>query len=565
MCMMGQIVSAPSSPPPKDAAQITGKLSQTHSPPTRSLVWVPLLLAVSFGASLWLGYLSIEQQWRDRVASELESVLVREVAALEAATTYAPSAGFGTGGDTIIFDSEGRVISSGRGSTAPSFALRNPGGDTTIGFTSKRPVERQPLTAMASKALAGQSGINLDGYRNSAGVPVVGAWRWLPQLNRGVAAELPMIEAYKGIHSIYFVVLVTLAFLGSVASGSLTYGRVVKARNRQLRRAQRLGQYTLVSKIGEGGMGVVYVAKHVLLQRPTAIKLLSAANASENQIARFEREVQLTTRLSHPNTITIFDYGRTRDGTFYYVMELLDGASLAAIVDAVGKLHPARAVRTLMQVASALEEAHSSGLIHRDIKPGNIMLCNHGGKPDVAKLLDFGLVKDTAESNVHLTVDGSLTGTPLYLAPETITSGDADARSDIYSLGAVAYFLLTGEAVFDGFTLVETCGHHIHTVPPPPSERLGESLPEGLDQFVLDCLEKDPARRPQSASEVIARLSSCSTAEVWGEVEARQWWGEHGATLSPPKDGGSERPLTVNVHPKLPASKTGARRAEAVG
>ncbi len=237
-----------------------------------------------------------------------------------------------------------------------------------------------------------------------------------------------------------------------------------------------------------------------------------------------------TFKLTHPNTITIFDYGRTPDGVFYYAMELLDGATLEEIVAIDGAQPSARVATVLTQVAGALTEAHGIGLIHRDIKPANIILCERGGIPDVAKLVDFGLVKEIeAPAGIAVSAVNVLTGTPLYMAPEQIASPDrVDARTDLYALGAVGYFLLTGTHVFGGRTLVEVCSHHLHTEPVPPSERLGEAVDPQLEEIVLACLAKKQAARPDSAHELWARLSACRCADAWDTHRARAWWTKHG-------------------------------------
>jgi len=310
--------------------------------------------------------------------------------------------------------------------------------------------------------------------------------------------------------------------------------RVVYDLRREVRRALQLGQYTLEKKLGEGGMGVVYRARHSMMRRPTAVKLLHPDKAGENNLARFEREVQLTSQLTHPNTITIFDYGRTPDGVFYYAMELLDGATLSDVVAVAGPLPPGRVLKVLAEVAGALEEAHGVDFIHRDIKPANILLCSQGGKPDVAKLVDFGLVKDLASGeDAELTSTTSITGTPLYMAPESFTSPEqVDGRGDIYALGAVGYFMLTGEHVFVGKSVVELGSHHLHTEPEPPSKRLGKDVPDDLEAVLLACLAKDPSERPQSASDLLERLRSCRSAGQWGDVDAQTWWHEHREALN---------------------------------
>jgi serine/threonine-protein kinase len=318
----------------------------------------------------------------------------------------------------------------------------------------------------------------------------------------------------------------------------------------EVREARRLGQYVLERKIGEGGMGEVYRARHGMMRRPSALKLLRVDLAGENSLRRFEREVQLTARLTHPNTITIFDYGRTHDGVFYYAMELLDGANLDRIVAVDGPQPPGRVVRILSMACGALAEAHSIGLIHRDIKPANIMLCTQGGERDVVKLLDFGLVKDLevdpVDQDIKLTGANGLTGTPQYMAPEAILAPNSvDARTDIYTLGAVAYFLLAGSPVFEGRSILEVCGKHLHQKPEPLAAH-GIAIPAALEAVVLACLEKDADRRPQTAADLRQRLEAC-TVEPWDSESARLWWLKHQAELDrdvPPSLGG---PMTIAV------------------
>jgi eukaryotic-like serine/threonine-protein kinase len=248
--------------------------------------------------------------------------------------------------------------------------------------------------------------------------------------------------------------------------------------------------------------------------------------------------VQLTARLTHPNTIRIFDYGRTPDGIFYYAMEYLDGADLSDVVELSGPMPAGRVIHILDQVAGALTEAHGIGLIHRDVKPANIYLTEQGGVPDVAKVLDFGLVKQVGPSDGRdstlpaLSHADSFTGTPLYMAPEAITTPDSvDARTDIYSLGAVGYFLLTGQEVFTGRNVMEICGHHLHSMPALPSQRLGKPVPVDLEQLILACLEKEPRQRPQDARSLQQALRSCRDSRTWTEEDARRWFDTHGDAL----------------------------------
>jgi serine/threonine-protein kinase len=311
--------------------------------------------------------------------------------------------------------------------------------------------------------------------------------------------------------------------------------RVIYGLQREVRDARRLGQYTLGEKLGEGGMGVVYRAQHAMLRRPTAIKLLAPDRIGPDAVARFEREVQLTARLTHPNTIRVFDYGRTADGIFYYAMEYLEGANLADIVAAAGPLPAARVIHILEQTAGALAEAHQIGLIHRDIKPANIFLTEQGGMLDVAKVLDFGLVKELRPSDgehANVTRENSVTGTPLYMAPEALTApATIDGRADLYALGAVGYFLVTGQDVFTGSTTIEIFGKHLHTPPVPPSERLGRTVPSDLEQWIMTCLEKEPAHRPASARVLQRGLRTCRDAGAWSEEDARRWLDSHAEAL----------------------------------
>jgi len=343
--------------------------------------------------------------------------------------------------------------------------------------------------------------------------------------------------------------LSTLACLGMLV--------IVMRLRKQVRRAMRLGQYELQHKLGEGGMGVVYRAHHAMLKRPTAVKLLRPEKSGEIDFARFEREVRLTAQLAHPNIVTVYDYGRTPAGQFFYAMELLEGATLDEAIAVGGPLPPSRVIHVIGQLTSALREAHDCGLIHRDIKPSNVIL----GPRDNAKLLDFGLVKELDDGgDGPLTADSCLTGTPLYMTPEMILSPDqVDHRSDIYALGAVGYFLLCGKHVFEFDSLVEVCSGHLHDTPRPPSERLGAPLPADLEALLLRCLRKDPDDRPQSADEIIEALNACRDAHSWKEQDANRWWRRHQADLErrhrpSPLDTGRH---TVQVAPELSGCQRG--------
>jgi eukaryotic-like serine/threonine-protein kinase len=277
--------------------------------------------------------------------------------------------------------------------------------------------------------------------------------------------------------------------------------------------ARRLGPYVLETLIGAGGFGEVYRAHHEGLGRPAAVKVLSPDRISAPDLARFEREVELTSSLKHPNTVSVYDSGHAADGMPYYAMELLDGVDLEALVSETGPLEPARVVRILEQVCDALADVHDRGLVHRDVKPANIVLCDRDDAPDLVKLVDFGLAKHALTDDLGLSGEGLL-GTPLYLSPEAILAPDeVDARSDLYALGAVAYFLLTAKPLFEGKNLFAVCRQHVHDAPIAPSDRIDRDLPADLEDLVLRCLEKRPEDRPASARELRALLPKWSNAD----------------------------------------------------
>ena len=279
--------------------------------------------------------------------------------------------------------------------------------------------------------------------------------------------------------------------------------------------ARRLGQYVLREKLGSGGMGEVYRAEHALLRRPCAIKLIRPEKAGDPAtLERFEREVQATAALTHPNTVQVYDYGRADDGTFYYVMEYLPGVTLAQLVAAEGPLPPARAVHLLRQVCGALAEAHAAGLVHRDVKPGNILVSERGGRADVAKLLDFGLVLPAeGDGDVRLTQVGVVAGTPAFMSPEQAGGEAPGPPADVYAVGAVAYFLLAGRPPFDHNSRVKVLAAHLHETPVPPSSVRGAGLPADLEAVVLRCLAKRPADRYSTAGDLDAALAACGCAE----------------------------------------------------
>jgi len=332
--------------------------------------------------------------------------------------------------------------------------------------------------------------------------------------------------------------------------------KVLHRIGRRLKEAQDLGSYQLVEKLGHGGMGEVWRAEHRLLARDAAIKLvrpevLGVRDEAEAKLTlrRFEREAQATAALNSPHTIQVFDFGVTEDGTFYYVMELLAGRDLESLVREFGPLPPERVVYLLRQVCHSLADAHARGLIHRDIKPANIYVCRMGLDYDFAKVLDFGLVKfrdRTRGADTLTTMDQMATGTPAYMAPETILGeGDVDRRADVYALGCVAYFALTGSLVFEADTSMKMLMQHLHTQPTRPSERSELPIPRELDDLVMACLQKDPSLRPQNAGELLGMAHRCRAADGWSQEQAEGWWKVHlphltGSLTATPRREGAE-------------------------
>jgi serine/threonine-protein kinase len=309
--------------------------------------------------------------------------------------------------------------------------------------------------------------------------------------------------------------------------------QVLARMSRQVRRAREMGSYRLGDLIGEGGMGEVWQAHHRLLARPAAIKLIrpertfdETATVSRLTVQRFRREAQAAASLRSPHTIQLYDFGVTADGRFYLVMELLDGIDLESLVRRFGPQPPSRVIHLLRQACHSLAEAHNRGLVHRDIKPANIHLCRLGLEYDFVKVLDFGLVKhDIASSGDEtlLSAPGMAPGTPAYMAPEMATGDSLDGRLDLYSLGCVAYFLLTGEMVFDVDNALAMISRHLQTEPIPPSIRSGRPIPGQLEDIVLACLAKNPGDRPSGATELSRQLAAIDLTP-WTQEEARAWW-----------------------------------------
>jgi hypothetical protein len=453
----------------------------------------------------------------------------------------------GESGDTYAFNRDGFLLSESRFDTdlkeigllkkddpdarsILTVKLRDPGVNLLDGHSPTKPAEAQPPTLMHREALANSSDFNVDGYRDYRGVEVIGAWTWIEEFDFGVATETSRSEAFRSLTTlrvIFWALLILLLICGLVMFVMML---VLDRRQAALRKAvqemKRLGQYQLDQKIGSGGMGSVYKAHHDLMRRPTAVKLLDMDKLSPLAIQRFEKEVQHTSRLTHPNTIAVYDFGRTPEGVFYYAMEFLEGLDLDGLVQKHGPQCEGRVIFILKQVCGSLSEAHRERMIHRDIKPANIMLTDRGGIGDFVKVLDFGLVKTAGEEEGPKTgMAGSFTGTPMYLAPEGIqTPNKVDHRTDLYAVGAVGYFILTGTPPFTGNSLVEICMHATNDPVDPPSIRLGREVCSDLGAVLLKCLQKDPAQRFQSIEELAAALEQCRSAGNWTPQLARDWW-----------------------------------------
>ena len=327
--------------------------------------------------------------------------------------------------------------------------------------------------------------------------------------------------------------------LGAIAVGyaSGVYGtHIINTLRVEAFEARKMGQYRLVEKIGEGGMGEVWRAKHRMLARPAAIKLIrpdmlgtADPGLREMILHRFEREAQATAALTSPHSIMLYDFGISEDQIFYYVMEFLEGLDLESLVEQFGPVPPARAISLLMQACESLSDAHQQGLIHRDIKPTNIFVCRMGRRFDFVKVLDFGLVKsrESEQRSVQLTQAGAATGTPAFMSPEQAVSGEVDARTDLYALGCIGYWLLTGHLVFQGDSVMATLIDHVKTTPPRPSSRINLPIPEDLEGVIMLCLEKEPEKRPQSADQLADMLAGCADAGKWDSKIAARWWSNH--------------------------------------
>ena len=451
----------------------------------------------------------------------------------------------GDSGETYAFDQTGLLISQSRfdnqlkalglldttnASSALNLRLRDPGGDLTQGYKIENTNSAtESLTRFVAEALDGNDGVDLIPSRDYRGVPVIGAWRWLPQLGIGVVTQIDATEAFQSLRVLQFIFIALFLMLVLCAVVLFVFSYANLIWRRKLGEAElklkQLGQYTLGEKIGEGGMGVVYRARHALMRRDTAVKLLMPDRADAAAVERFEREVCLTCQLTHPNTIQVYDYGRTPDGIFYYAMELLAGLNLHDLITRFGPQPEGRVVQILTQVCESLAEAHARGLVHRDIKPSNIFLCDRGGVLDWVKVLDFGLVREFRSHDGTGNEEQEFAGTPSFMPPEAIKNSAAnDPRSDLYAVGAIGYFLLTGKTVFEDEDILKL--EQPAAAPVPPSQRTTNKISAELEQAILRCLERDPAQRPQSALELRNLFFASPHAADYTPEDRAAWWAE---------------------------------------
>ncbi len=480
------------------------------------LVLIPLTLLC-----IWAGF-TLRSAIAHSVGDELQLVLAAEVELAhamlraeqrsekpyaerfaEALTRLPVLAGIGRTVQTYAFDARGVILTSNRAKGSSSMVAR--------------------------QTLAEYAGVDVRGYLNHRGVRVVGAWRWLPEQAIGVAVEVDADAAFalhSGLQTALIAIYIVLA-LALLAIGGGT--RMYQRGRTEIAAAEQLGQYTLVRELGRGGMGTVFEARHAFLRRPTAVKLLTVPDGEpavrDEALRRFEREVQLTSELSHPNTVVVYDYGRSEQGTFYYAMEYIDGVDLDRLVRLDGPLPPGRVIHFALQICGSLAEAHDKSLIHRDIKPANVLVCERGGLPDTIKVLDFGLVKSLLGPQVSAA--HVLVGTPQFMAPEVLSSPkSADERSDIYALGALLYWLGTGHTIFEGAHVTAALNGKLVL----PSVWRPE-LPVDLERVIVRCLARAPTERPQSMLELANELRACRAHGSWTAQDARRYWRERGNAL----------------------------------
>jgi serine/threonine-protein kinase len=352
-----------------------------------------------------------------------------------------------------------------------------------------------------------------------------------------IPAAMAVLETVGGFEIPTAAYVAPTFFGGFSAAFAVVGSRVIYNLSRDVAAAKELGSYRLESTLGAGGMGEVWRASHRMLARPAAIKLIRQESLGSDPVdqrlalARFEREAQVTASLRSPHTVDLYDFGVSEEGTFYYVMELLEGFDAQVLVDRFGPLPPERVVHLLCQACESLGEAHAANLVHRDVKPSNLYVCRYGRSVDFVKVLDFGLVKPRqggSNADAQLTAANVVSGTPGFMAPEQVLGqSEIDYRADIYAVGCVAFWLLTGQTVFTGSTPMDTMLKHARDAPPAPSSCTEIAIPAALDSVVLQCLAKDPSERPADADALVDALSRIEVNQAWTKARAQEWWARH--------------------------------------